>query len=58
MSKIEKFLTIYKSDDVESTAINIVEESRAYAGRVINYALVVRNWLLGRLIVQEELKGK
>lgn len=58
MNRRDNILTLYESGDVEGTAINIVEESRAYAGQVINFALVVRNWLLGRLIVQEELKGK
>lgn len=57
MNSTDNAITIHESKNIEDTAVDIVEESRAYAGRVINFALVVRNWLLGRLIVQEELNG-
>lgn len=58
MNQTNFSLSVYDSSDVETAAVNIIEESKAYAGRAINVALVVRNWLIGRLIVQEELKGE
>jgi len=41
-------------DDVSS----IIESARKYAYQSVNVALVERNWLIGRRIAEEELKGK
>lgn len=39
-------------------ASELVEQARSTAYRQINETLVRRNWLLGKLIVEEELKGE
>lgn len=39
-------------------ASNLVEQARDTAYRQVNEALVRRNWLLGKLITEEELKGE
>lgn len=36
----------------------IIESSRLTAYQAVNSVLVRRNWLLGRRIAEEELKGK
>lgn len=36
----------------------IIESARSQAYMTINTAMVERNWLLGKRIVEEELKGK
>lgn len=45
-------------EPIYDQASQIVEEARRTAYRQINEALVRRNWLLGKLIAEEELKGK
>lgn len=37
---------------------NIVESVRQYAYSAVNVALVQRNWLIGKRIAEEELKGE
>lgn len=37
---------------------NIVESARQYAYNAVNVALVQRNWLIGKRIAEEELKGE
>ncbi len=36
---------------------DILKQARAYAGRVVNFAVVIANWHIGRLIVEEEQNG-
>ena len=38
--------------------IHIIEQSRSYAYRAVNVAMIQRNWLLGKRIAIEELKGE
>ena len=44
--------------DLLSDARVIIDGARSYAYSAVNVALVQRNWLLGRRIAEEELKGK
>ncbi len=46
-----------KFDQLYKLASAIIENARITAYRHINEALVRRNWLIGKLIVEEELKG-
>lgn len=56
--KRSTYLNTYKeSDNILQDASFIIEESRRYAYSAINIAMVQRNWLLGKRISNEELKG-
>ncbi len=46
------------SQNLVQKASDVIETARQTAYRQINEALVRRNWLLGRLIAEEELNGK
>jgi predicted nuclease of restriction endonuclease-like (RecB) superfamily len=52
--KTKPLYTKHTSDIVED-AIRIVRDSREAAYRSINYALLERNWLIGKRIAEEEL---
>ena len=41
-------------DDAKAT----IEESRSFAQKAVNVALLRRNWLLGKRIVEEELNSE
>ena len=43
--------------DFFKDAQNIIEHSRKFAYKAVNVAMVLRNWLLGRRIAEEELKS-
>ncbi len=43
--------------DIYDDICNIIENSQAVAHQTVNVILVIRNWLLGRRICEEELKG-
>ena len=43
--------------DIFKDAQNIIEQTRNYAYQAVNVAMVQRNWLLGKRIVDEELQG-
>ena len=43
--------------DFFKDAQNIIEHSRKFAYKAVNVAMVLRNWLLGRRIAEEELKN-
>lgn len=45
------------SGNLLEDARQIVEESRSFAQKAVNVALVRRNWLLGKRIAEEELTG-
>ncbi|MDR1172931.1 MAG: PDDEXK nuclease domain-containing protein [Bacteroidales bacterium] len=47
-----------KSNNILQDAQQIIETSRDLAYRAVNVALIKRNWLLGRRIVEEDLQGK
>lgn len=46
------------SDDIFKDAQEIIEQTRGNAYQAINVATIQRNWLLGKRIADEELKGK
>ena len=47
-----------KGKDLLADARGIIEAARGVAYRAVNAALVQRNWLLGKRIAEEELKGE
>lgn len=46
------------TDDLFSDARHIIDEAQKAAYRSVNVVLVQRNWLLGRRIAEEELRGE
>lgn len=57
--RIDSFIVPYAGEgDLLSDARVIIDGARSYAYSAVNVALVQRNWLLGRRIAEEELKGK
>ena len=50
-------LNYKKTVDIVVDASYIIENARKAAYRAVNQVLVVRNWLLGQRIAEEELKG-
>lgn len=56
---IDKVETIKSdnTDDIFKDIQNIIEQSRKYAYQAVNVAMVQRNWLLGKRIADEELRG-
>ncbi len=50
-------IQVTDSDNIFKDAQSIVEQSRNMAFRAVNVAMVLRNWLLGRRIAEEELKN-
>ena len=57
---MESFMTIkcVISDDICKDAQEIIEQTRNNAYQAVNVAMIQRNWLLGKRIADEELKGK
>lgn len=57
---MESFMTIkcVNSDDIFKDAQEIIERTRNNAYQAVNVAMIQRNWLLGKRIADEELKGK
>ena len=51
-------LQVAYSDNIFKDASLIIEQSRSYAYRAVNVAMIQRNWLLGKRIAIEELKGE
>lgn len=49
-------LAYAETEDLVSDVVAIIEGARATAHRAIDVTLITRNWLLGRRIVNEELK--
>lgn len=58
MNDIEKLNIDVAVDTLYSHASVVIEEARQTAYRQINDSLVRRNWRLGQLIAEEELKGE
>lgn len=48
-------LQVAYSDNIFKDASLIIEQSRSYAYRAVNVAMIQRNWLLGKRIAIEEL---
>ena len=52
-------IILYKStNDIFDDACNIIENTQRVAYHSVNVVLVLRNWLLGRRISEEELNGE
>ena len=51
-------IAYHQSSDIVADARTIIDSAQAAARRAVNVALVMRNWLLGRRIAEEELQGK
>ncbi len=43
--------------DLLADAIEIIDSAQKFAHGAVNYSLVMRNWLLGKRITEEELHG-
>ncbi|MBQ9432050.1 MAG: DUF1016 family protein [Kiritimatiellae bacterium] len=57
-ANMEDIIAMYKSGgDLLADAKAIIEAARSAAYRSVNVALVQRNWLLGKRISEEDLKG-
>ena len=56
--KVDPALGYQESGDIFADASSIIIGSRSFARRAVNVALVQRNWLLGKRIAVEELKGQ
>ena len=55
---MEDIIAMYKGGgDLLADAKAIIEAARSAAYRSVNVALVQRNWLLGKRISEEDLKG-
>ena len=49
----------YKNtDNIVNDACEIIDSAQKAAYRAVNSTLVIRNWLLGKRICEEELKGE
>ncbi len=46
------------TENILEDVCTIIDEARGYAYTAVNVALVKRNWLIGKRIAEEELKGK
>lgn len=55
--KANDMLGYQESEDICADARSIIVSSRSFAQQTVNVALVQRNWLLGKRIAVEELKG-
>ncbi len=55
LSLVEKDIEYVKTPDLMSDAEHIIDAAQSLSRRVVNVALVRRNWLLGKRIVEEEL---
>lgn len=51
-------IAYHQSPDIVADARTIIDSAQAAARCAVNVTLVVRNWLLGRRIAEEELHGK
>ncbi|MBO5803972.1 MAG: hypothetical protein J6R25_02690 [Bacteroidales bacterium] len=52
-----EILKASNTGDIFKDSQNIIEQTRNYAYHAVNVAMVQRNWLLGKRIVDEELQG-
>ena len=55
---MELSLKYVHSNDLVNDSRAIIEAARHQAYMAVNTAMVERNWLLGKRIAEEELKGK
>ena len=57
LETIETLLGLPSTEDFVADGVSIVKRTQDYAYRSVNVAMIARNWLLGRRIVEEELVG-
>ena len=57
LETIDTLLDLPSTEDFVADGISIVRRTQDYAYRSVNVAMIARNWLLGRRIVEEELVG-
>ena len=57
-NKNKNILQVAYSDNIFNDASRIIEQARNYAYRAVNVAMIQRNWMLGKRIADEELKGE
>lgn len=53
----DELATSHELQNIYAQASSLVEQARTTAYRQINETLVRRNWMLGKLIAEEELNG-
>ena len=46
------------TENILEDVCTIIDEAREHVYKAVNVALVKRNWLIGKRIAEEELKGK
>jgi len=46
------------NDTFYNQVFDVLQQAKAYAGRAVNFAAVFANWHTGRLIIEQEQKGK
>ena len=54
---MDEIIKYNRTEDLYSDACQIIEEAQKVAYRSVNVVLVMRNWLIGKRISEEELKG-
>lgn len=57
IEKVGSGIEYRSSNDIVADARGIIDSAERSAHQAVNVALVVRNWLLGRRIAEEELGG-
>ena len=55
---MSEIILYQNSDDIFSDAEQIIEVTQKQAFRAVDSLLTIRNWLLGKRIFEEELKGE
>ena len=54
----KNILQIAYSDNIFNDVSRIIDQARNYAYRAVNVTMIQRNWMLGKRIADEELKGE
>ena len=52
-----EIIDYHVTEDILSDSKAIIDSSQRVARRAVNVSLVLRNWFLGKRIVEEELRG-
>ena len=54
---MNEIIQYVNSNDIVNDACMIIDSAQKYAYRAVDTTLVIRNWLIGKRIAEEELKG-
>ena len=57
MAEAPTLIEYRKTSDLAADSRAIIDQAQSFAQRAVNFALVQRNWLLGKRIAEEELGG-